>query len=215
MLHGFPGSEQNVDVQRALLDEGIASLRLHFQGAWGSGGFYRFSTLIDQAKAGLRRLSRRKEVDSRRLGVFGFSMGGWAALNLAGASKTVKAAAAVSPVGGPEMVLPSNDPFIRRHCEPLRVASPGGLVRDFRSAVRRFDPAAAVAKTKAPILLIHGTADELIPVAVSERLRAAAGPGRCRLVRAAGADHSYLDRRTWLARRVSRWLASTLRGARL
>lgn len=213
MLHGFPGSEQNVDVQRALLNEGVASFRLSFQGAWGSEGFYRFSALVEQAKAGLRWLARREEVDSGRLGVFGFSMGGWTALNLAGEAPAIKAAVAVSPVGGPEMVAPSNAPFIRDHCAPLRVKSPAALVRDFRSAVTRRDPAAAIARSRARFLLIHGTADEVIPAAVSKRILAAGG-GRGRLVLAGGADHAYLDRRAWLSKRVAGWLAPALRGAR-
>lgn len=212
MLHGFPGSEQNVDVARALMDMGIASFRLHFSGAWGSEGYYRFSTLVAQAQAALRWFSRRPEVDARRLGVFGFSMGGWTALNLSGAESAVRAAVAVAPVGGPEMVAPSNGAFIRSHCVPLRVRSPRGLVRDFREAVTRFDPAAAAARTRADLLLIHGSADAVIPYAVSQRIRAAGGSSRCRLVKAAGADHSFLDRRNWLARRAARWLASRLRG---
>ncbi|OIO06182.1 MAG: hypothetical protein AUJ52_12680 [Elusimicrobia bacterium CG1_02_63_36] len=213
MLHGFPGSEQNVDVQRALLAEGVASFRLCFQGAWGSEGFYRFSTLISQAKAALRYLARRRGVDRNRLGVFGFSMGGWTALNLLGEAPSIKTAMAVSPVGGPEMIVPSNSPFIRSHCAPLRVKSPTALIGDFRAAVRRFDPAAAVARSHAKILLVHGTADEVIPDAVSRGIRAAAG-ARGRLILARGAGHAYLDRRAWLSKRAADWFAKTLSSRR-
>ena len=37
-LHGFPGSEKSVDIQRALMARGIASVAPSFLGAWGSGG---------------------------------------------------------------------------------------------------------------------------------------------------------------------------------
>jgi len=209
MLHGFPGAEHSVDVQRALLARGIASFRLHFQGAWGSEGNYLFSGLVDQAKAGLRFLARQPGVNSRRLGVFGFSMGGWTALNLAGAAPDILTAVAVAPVGGPEMVGPSNAPFIKSHCGPVRVASRDGLVRDFQDSVKRYDPVKAVAKSKADILLIHGTCDEVIPFEVSRRISATTG---VRLVRAKGADHAFLDRRPWLTKRSVDWLSRRLLG---
>jgi dipeptidyl aminopeptidase/acylaminoacyl peptidase len=82
-LHGFPGSEKSVDVQRALMACGVASIAPSFLGAWGSGGKYRFSTLVPQARAVLRAAKRLSFVDSRRIAVYGFSMGGWTALNLA------------------------------------------------------------------------------------------------------------------------------------
>lgn len=207
-LHGFPGAEKSVDVQRLLLERGAASLQLHFSGAWGSGGLYRFSRLVGDARAGLRLLAGRPEVDARRLGVFGFSMGGWAAIHLA-ARERVRAAVAVAPVGGPEMVTPFTRARIAALAEPLSAGSVDALYRDFVSSVRRLDPARSAARLEAPLLLIHGDRDRTVPPAVSERLRAAAA-GPCRLIRARGAEHSFLDRRRWLARTVSRWLLERL-----
>ena len=37
-LHGFPGSEKSVDIQRALMARGVASVAPSFLGSWGSGG---------------------------------------------------------------------------------------------------------------------------------------------------------------------------------
>ncbi|PCI38200.1 MAG: hypothetical protein COB53_05125 [Elusimicrobia bacterium] len=212
MLHGFPGSEQNVDIQRALLDVGIATFRLQFQGAWGSEGNYLFSTLIDQAKGGLHYFARRPEVDARRLAVFGFSMGGWTALNLAGVARDLRAVVAVGPVGGTEMIAPSNRPFIRSHCKPLRVTSPDALVRDFRRSVTRFPPVKAVLKSNADFLVIHGAQDEVIPAAASKRLQEVVGKKRMQLVLAPGARHDFLAHRPWLTRRVIGWLKTRLRG---
>lgn len=206
-LHGFPGAEKNVDVQRALLDKGVGSLVLHFAGAWGSSGEYRFLDLPEQAAAGLRFLARQEWVDARRLGVFGFSMGGWTALHLASRPE-VKAAVAVAPVGGPEMVGPDVHRVVGRLGRVLRVR--GALGPKFVEAVRRRDPAKSVAKAGCPILLVHGTADETVPYPVSLRLKAASG-GRARLVAARGAGHDFLDRRPWLTRLTARWLAEKLR----
>lgn len=208
-LHGFPGSEKNVDVQRALMERGIASFAPHFAGAWGSDGDYRFSTLVSQARRALGVLASFDCVNPRRLAVFGFSMGGWAALNLAGAVPSLAGAVAVAPAGGPEMVTPDSLELLTRLSRPLDAAPPSSLLKDFKEAVRRHDPARAVSRPGCPLLLVHGDQDEVVPYPVSRRLAALAGK-RARLVTARGADHAFLDRRPWLTRLSAGWLAERL-----
>jgi dipeptidyl aminopeptidase/acylaminoacyl peptidase len=209
-LHGFPGSEKSVDVQRALLRRGIASVAPHYLGAWGSDGVYRFTTWVAQSRAALAAARRLPFVDPRRVAVYGFSMGGWAALNLAALDPSLKAVVAVAPVGGPEMVGPRTPDFMRRLSRPLRTLSPAALTRDFKAAVTRQDPAQAVARLKLPALLVHGRADVVVPCRVSTRL-AAAAKGPLRLVLEPGAHHDFLEKRERLTRLCSSWLAARLR----
>lgn len=204
-LHGFPGSEKNVDVQRWLMEHGVASFAPHFSGAWGSEGRYSFSTLVDQARAALKVMAGQDYVDSRRLAVFGFSMGGWTALNLSARVPSLKAVAAVAAVGGPEMLGSDSRSMIVRLAKPLVAPPAAALGADFAAAVRRNDPAAVLAKPGCPVLLVHGTEDPVVPYGVGKRLAAAAGR-RARFVTAKGADHAYLDRRAWLARVTGSWL---------
>lgn len=211
-LHGFPGSEKSVDVQRALLRRGVASVAPYFLGAWGSGGTYRFTTLVAQARAALAAARRLPFVDPRRVAVYGFSMGGWTALNLAASDPSLKAVVAVAPVGGPEMVGPRTPEFMRRLSRPLKTLSPAALTRDFAAAVTRQDPAKAVARLRRPVLLVHGTADDVVPCAVSRRI-AAAAEGPLRLVLEPGAHHDFLEKREKLTALASSWLAARLRGA--
>ena len=205
-LHGFPGSEKSLDVQRELMKRGIASVAPSFLGAWGSGGTYRFTTLVPQARAALRAAARLDFVNPRRMAVYGFSMGGFAALNLAALEPALKAVVAVAPAGGPEIVGPGTRAFLSRLARALNAPPPRRLLADFRRAVTRFDPAAAVAEMRAPLLLVHGDADDTIPVAVSRRL-ASLAKGPVRLVIERGAEHDFLDRREKLAGLATRWLA--------
>lgn len=209
-LHGFPGSEKSVDVQRALLKRGVASVAPHFLGAWGSEGTYRFTTLVAQARAALASTRRLSFVDPRRVALYGFSMGGWTALNLAAQDPAIRAVVAVAPVGGPEMVHPSNLDFMTRLSRPLKAPAPAALTRDFRAAVTGEDPAKAVAALEMPVLLVHGTQDDVVPFRVARRLAAAArGPFRLAVER--GGGHDFLDRREKLVRLAAPWLASKLR----
>lgn len=205
-LHGFPGSEQNVDIRRKLLSLGVASFSLHFSGAWGSEGTYAFSKLIAQAEAALKFLAGQPFVDKKRVAVFGFSMGGWTALNLSGRAPQLKAVCAVAPVGGPEMIGKDTRDHVAHLSRTLRIKSVDSLAEDFKVSVRDNDPAMAAAVRFCPLLLIHGTGDGVVPAAVSRRIyQAAASPKK--LVISEGAGHDFLDRREWLTRVAAVWLA--------
>lgn len=208
-LHGFPGSEKSVDVRRELMARGVASLAPSFLGAWGSGGQWRFTTLVAQARAALLAMKRLSFVDPERTAVFGFSMGGWAALNLAASEPSLKAVLAVAPCGGPEMLGPGTRTFLNHLSRPLNAPAPKALMADFGRALRRDDPARAVARLRVPLLLVHGDEDETIPLAVSRRL-AALAPKGTRLLVEHGADHSFLDRRAKLSRLAADWLEERL-----
>jgi hypothetical protein len=208
-LHGFPGSEQNVDIRRALLKKGVASFALHFGGAWGSDGLYSFSNLLPQAEAGLKFLASQDFVDKKRMAVFGFSMGGWTALNLAGKTPALKAVAAVAPVGGPEMISSDVKRRVAHLSRTLRIKSVDSLGKDFCESVTRLDPAKAVAKRKMPLLMVHGTEDETVPAAVSRRVFGYAREPK-ELILSKGAQHDFLDRREWLTKTVADFLARSL-----
>lgn len=208
-LHGFPGSEKNVDIQRELMERGVAGFSLHFAGAWGSDGLYRFTTLVPQALAALRFMKSRPFVDPRRVGLFGFSMGGWVAINAAARAPAVRTVVAVCPAGGPEMITPVMQAAINHLSRPLRVGSTKALGGDFVRAVRSNDPVKSAARLKAPLLLVHGEKDEMVSPAVSRRIYQAAGE-RKKFVLARGGAHDFLDRRDWLKRLVAAWFKKNL-----
>jgi membrane-bound lytic murein transglycosylase B/dienelactone hydrolase len=208
-LHGFPGSEKSVDIQRALMAKGIASVAPSFLGAWGSGGKYRFTTLPAQAAAALSAARKLPFVDPRRVALFGFSMGGWAALNAAARDPKLRAVVAVAPAGGAEMIGPGTLDFITRLSRPLNTLAPKALAADFKKAVTEHDPGRAASRIKAPMLIVHGDADQTIPALVSKRI-AGNACGKVRLVIERGASHDFLDRRERLTRLCTDFLKRSL-----
>lgn len=84
MLHGFGSSRNEVgnmfaSQADALAAMGIASLRIDFRGFGKSDGDTGATTVdsqLDDAKVGLAYLSKVKGIDSARVGVLGFSLGG-------------------------------------------------------------------------------------------------------------------------------------------
>jgi dipeptidyl aminopeptidase/acylaminoacyl peptidase len=162
---------------------------------------------VPQARAALRAARRLAFVNPKRVAVYGFSMGGWAALNLAALEPSLKAVVVVAPAGGPEMIGPGTKSFLARLSKPLNAPAQDALLADFRRAMQAFDPARAVPRLRAPLLLIHGDEDGTIPIQVSRRFASLAG-GRAQLVVQRGADHGFLDCRAGLTRRAADWLAA-------
>lgn len=84
MLHGFGSSRDEVGglfarQAEALAARGIASLRIDFRGFGKSDGDTGATTIdrqLDDAKVGLAYLTKVKGIDSARVGVLGFSLGG-------------------------------------------------------------------------------------------------------------------------------------------
>src|SRR5262245_9776423 len=165
---------------RAPLAAALARMGLHvlvfdYRGYGGNPGRPSEEGLADDARAALRYLTGRPEVDPGRVVLFGESLGAAVALRLA----------PERPPAG--LVLRS--PFTSL-AEVGQVHYPwlpvSWLLRD------RFDAAALVGRLDAPLLVVAGGRDRIVPVGHSRRLFAAAPPPR-RLVVLEGADHTDLD----------------------
>ena len=85
----------------ALGEKAIATLRFNFRGAGSSGGRYDEGRgEQDDVTAALDYLSNVKEIDSRKIGLVGYSFGGMVADAVATKDKRVKQLALISPVLG-------------------------------------------------------------------------------------------------------------------
>jgi uncharacterized protein len=165
---------------RAPLAAALARMGLHvlvfdYRGYGGNPGRPSEEGLAADARAALQHLTGRPEVDPGRVVYFGESLGAAVALRLA----TERPPAAVvlrSPFASLAEVGQVHYPWL-----PV-----SWLLRD------RFDAAALVGRLDAPLLVVAGGRDRIVPVGHSRRLFAAAPPPK-RLVVLEGADHNDPD----------------------
>jgi pimeloyl-ACP methyl ester carboxylesterase len=146
------------------------------------------------------------------VGVMGHSYGAATAIHWAGRDARVAAVVAVAPFASLRDVVPGYTivplppPFV------ARVIDRAGAMGDFDPDAA--SPLEAIARTRAPVLLIHGRADARIAPWHSERLHAAA-PHRSELVLVDGAGHDDVTGApgTRLAERSVAWFDAAFAGA--
>ena len=131
------------------------------------------------------RLAAREDVDAERIVAFGRSLGSGVAVQLA-ASRPLHALILVSPFDSLRSVARRTYPFV-----PVTL-----LLR------HPFDSLALAPRITAPLLVLAGEDDTLIPPELSRRLAEAwAGPWRWELVPDAGHNDVHLAKRYWPAMR--------------
>jgi fermentation-respiration switch protein FrsA (DUF1100 family) len=157
---------------RRLADGGVNVLLFDYRGYGGSSGTPTEAGLAEDARAALQYLRARDGFDSRRVIYFGESLGAAVAARLAHEH--------------PPAALVLRSPFTslvdvaRVHYPFLPVS---WLLRD------RFDTLGSIASLRAPLLVIAGDRDAIVPIDQSRRLFDNA-PAPKRLVIVAGADHN-------------------------
>lgn len=178
-LHGtFRNLYRNHPKMQAIRDAGYSVLAVEYRG-WGDASplVPSETSVTADALAGWRELERRQP-DPRRRVIYGHSMGSGAAVALA-------AGLAPGDYGG--LVLESAFPSgADAAIATSRLLAPLTWVRDLG-----FDSAGRIGAVRAPILMLHGTADTTVPISLGRALYAAA-PAPRRFVAIEGGTHSRL-----------------------
>ncbi len=177
MLHGFTGNRTEahrlfVHVARSLCDSGYVVLRFDFRGSGDSDGEFEDMTLpgeVSDAERALTFLIRHRCVDGERVGVIGLSMGGRVAAILTSLDRRVKFAVLYSPALGPlreRFFSQASKEALENLNSGEPVEIPGGwyLKKAFFDTVDYIVPLDIMGGIKAPILIIHGDKDEVIPL---------------------------------------------------
>ena len=154
---------------------GLSILAIDYRGFGRSeGGFPSESQVYEDAEAAWSYLKTR-EPDARKRYLYGHSLGGAVAIDLA--VKSPDAAGLIVESAFTSM------PDMGRHGSWLRHLPLDWIV------TQRFDSLAKIGRLGMPVLFIHGTADDVIPHEMSHRLYEAA-PQPKRLVLIPNAGHS-------------------------
>lgn len=187
----------------ALADAGFAVLRYDKRGVGQSGGRTESATLADyaeDARAAIRMMSERKDIDRRRIALVGHSEGGSLALLAAAKEKRVAAVALVATIGttGADLNLyqvshaleRANRPEaerqstmdLQRRIQQAVVTGKGWETITIPDAVRRqadtpyfqsfltYDPARVMKDVEQPILIVQGTLDTQVPPDNADKL---------------------------------------------
>ena len=111
LFHGSGPQTRDLFTARWFEAEGIAALAYDKRGVGESGGDFRkvpFMELCDDGLAAIKYLKSRKEIDAKRIGVWGLSQGGWLGPLAASRSSDVAFVIAVSGPGvspGEQMIV--------------------------------------------------------------------------------------------------------------
>ena len=204
LLHGgFWRQRYRLDLLHALAADlqrrGLAAWNLEYRRMDSPGGGW--TGTFDDVAAGfdlLGDLADRHGLDLGRVAVLGHSAGGHLALWLA-ARPRLKGGAGRPPLLPPALavslagVCDLEEAYRMGLSDGAVVQLLGGGPEDRREAYRQASPAALL-PLGVPQILIHGTADDAVPFAISEHyaVAARAAGDTCELIELDGVDHASL-----------------------
>ena len=216
MFHGLMASKSQpphrlfVKLADELARAGIVSLRIDFRGRGDSEGESVDVTPdgdLSDAQGALDVIARQPYVDPTRIAALGISWGGAIAACLAGRDRRIGPLVMWSSVPGG--VLDWNPPL--REIDGRLVAELwGNLVgAEFYAGLHRINPLKEMRTARGPLLIVYGTADEVVPAPAVEAARAAlvelglqhevvAVPGADHVFMAPEAVHTLMTTTHWL-----------------
>lgn len=176
----FHGNGSRVDLDwwryRRVLDRGFGILALSYRGYGHSTGKPSEKGMRRDADAAWAWLESEANLQPGEIVIHGHSLGSGVATQLA-ARQTPKALVLESPFYSLASVAQKHAPFLPVHL----------LIR------HKFNSHDFISEVDAPILMVHGTEDRVVPMDQSERLFESAGqPKRRELI--SGGDHNTLVR---------------------
>lgn len=223
LVHGGPRDRDSASFDywaQFLASRGYAVLQPNFRGSSGFGAAFERAgygewggVMQTDVEDGVRALIRAKRVDPTRICIMGASYGGFAAL--AGPMLTPDLYRCAVGVNGVYDLPTRVEELTRASGSQSALADDlrsliGDLKAD-RAELRAVSPTLNAGKITAPVLLMHGSDDSIVPIAESRRMQRAleeAG-GKSAFVELTGEDHWLSDpvHRTRMLEEIERFLA--------
>jgi dipeptidyl aminopeptidase/acylaminoacyl peptidase len=157
------------------------------------------------------------EVDEARVGILGLSLGGFVAACVTGFESRVKSTVLWSAVASlPETIgrrldKASRDRLVEEGCLDIGAHALG---KGFLDRMEALDPLKLIGESSAPLLVVHGSADESVPPEHAERYETHGRHGNRRVEKfiVDGADHTYatLAAEQEVIERTVAWFKETL-----
>ena len=179
-FHGFTGTKVEphrifVKTARELAAIGFYVLRFDFRGSGDSEGDFSEMTIggeISDAIKSIDVLSAMQGVDPERIGILGLSMGGCVAACVSGQDARVKSTVMWAPL--------SDDPPDRKQeilerskhrptSEEIAQLNPNIVGKAFYEELPNISPSALIQQFTGAFLVIHGSADDVVPVSHGKR----------------------------------------------
>lgn len=183
MAHGHGGSREEGGgfsrTAEALADRGIASIRIDFSGCGDSIEAFkqnRLTTMAEDVRSARRYALDNLPVDANRIGILGYSMGGRVAMLQSTSRDGYSAMALWAPAGGDlnqtAVGLLGGHGSYQEHRRRAQDAGSVTYVTQWREELTlgaqwfeeldRSKPSQSVTRFAGPILILHGSADDVV-----------------------------------------------------
>lgn len=215
ICHGYIGDTKNMDIAEDLAMNGVVALVFYYRGAWGSGGTFSLTGLAPSAKDAVDWLRRQHYVDPDRVGLVGHSLGAVPVAQRLSVDDRLRAGVFIAPAGDLASLATgdSAEMFILNYIVQAEGKLVGlteeGLRADLGILLREQNPIKLIGSVRAPVMIVVGSGDEVIPPDSCRRLYDAANEPK-KFVLIKGADHDFTAHRAPLTAEILGWLREHL-----
>jgi pimeloyl-ACP methyl ester carboxylesterase len=197
LCHGMMSSKEGTKQKafaHAFEESGLSVLRFDFSFCGESEGKFEeitFTQEVDDLRSAVRWV---REKGARSIGLLGSSMGGAVAILYASEDPEVAALVTLAAVATPARLADRMDDLKRKTREWKEqgyvLGAEGEPGERFAEDARRQDVLGAARGLSAPLLVLHGSADEVVSVEDAHAIHASAGGGKTLKI-LPGVDHRF------------------------
>lgn len=213
--HGFPGVYKHLDLAENLHQAGFGVLVMKYSGVDSSTGYFNFTQAIKDVSETATFVSEL-DIDRKGIGVFGYSIGAYYALNAASENRSIRSVCALSPVTSlpraARMEFQNIYDLMLEAQSLIRIRGVSDLVASFAEAWKDYNVMEKVKTIQdRPLLIIDGTDDVTGDPEQARLLYGAANePKRLEWLGGAGHFFSSTDERSQLSDMLESFFRDTL-----